>query len=98
MIDERVVEFMNKSRKIFLAIHWRIFLIHVITYNGEDFLHFTCYLSIYAIVTTAITKSDYYRESFLRFVAIEIGIPVYVKMIYDIFLIRFQPFFIKVFM
>lgn len=56
------------------------------------------YLPICSIVPTSIAETDYHRKSFLRFISIEISIPVYIKMTDDIILIRLDAPFIKVFM
>ena len=89
---------MNQRRQIFFAIHGHTFFIHVITHNSENLLLVSFYLPVCSIVSTSIAETDDYRKSFLRFITIEISIPVYIKMTDDIILIRLDAPFIKVFM
>lgn len=89
---------MNQRWQIFLAIHGHIFFIHVIPHNGKNLLLVSFYLPVCSIVSTSIAETDDYRKSFLRFIAIEISIPVHIKMTDDIILIRPDAPFIKGFM
>ena len=52
-------------------------------------------MSVNAIITASITKSDNDAKLFLRFLPIELGIPILVESIHYFFLIGFDAFLVQ---